>query len=156
LLALGVMVSAPLWEELLFRGLLPTLARKLRGSGSHSMMVLAFAAALLLRWESINKVLHEGFLPLLLAALPPLFVLAMVPLYAVVCQFSRTENGPVVFATALLFGAVHSSVWPTPIALFILALGLGWLAVWTRSLVASVVVHALFNAVSYALLLSGH
>ena len=152
-LGLSVMVSAPLWEELLFRGLLPALCRKLGSGGGYAAMMLALAAALLLRRQQIVEALNAGGVgPLLLAATPALFVLAMLPLYALVCWLSRSKDGPIVFGTALLFGAVHSFAWPTPVALFILGLGLGWLAVWTRSLLAPIVVHALFNAVSFALL----
>jgi membrane protease YdiL (CAAX protease family) len=61
---------------------------------------------------------------------------------------------PVVFATALLFGALHSFAWPTPVALFVLGLGLGALAARSGSLVGPIVLHALFNAVSCVLLLS--
>jgi membrane protease YdiL (CAAX protease family) len=60
-----------------------------------------------------------------------------------------------VFATALLFAAVHSFAWPTPVALFVLGLGLGYLALRTHSLVAPIVLHSLFNGVSYVLLLAG-
>ncbi len=152
LLAFGVLVSAPLWEELLFRGLLPAVFRKFGGKGGHAAMTLAFATAVLLRHHQLAKAFSQGFTPLLLAAMPALFVLAMLPIYAIVCWRSRTENGPVVFGTALLFAAVHSFAWPTPVALFILGLGLGWLAAWTRSLLAPIIVHALFNAVSFGLL----
>jgi membrane protease YdiL (CAAX protease family) len=52
------------------------------------------------------------------------------------------------YGNALLFAAFHSAVWPTPIALFVLGLGLGWLAYRTRSLVGPIVVHLLFNGVA--------
>jgi membrane protease YdiL (CAAX protease family) len=150
-LALGVAVAAPLWEELLFRGLLPALFGKLR-NGGHAAMTLAILAALLLSRKQLLETLDVGGPPLFLAAMPVLFVLALVPVYAIVYWRSRTATGPVVFGTALLFAAVHSFAWPTPVALFILGLGLGWLAVWRRSLVAPIVVHGLFNTVSYLLL----
>jgi membrane protease YdiL (CAAX protease family) len=156
LLAVGVMVSAPLWEELLFRGLLPAVARKLGGTGGYAALMLALAAALLLRRQPIAEALTAGRpVPLLFAVAPVLFVLAMLPLYTLVCWLSRAKDVRIVFGTAVLFGAVHSFAWPTPVALFVLGLGLGWLAVWTRSLIAPVVVHALFNAVSFALLYFG-
>ena len=151
LLAISVSVSAPLWEELLFRGLLPALFGKLR-NGGHAAMTLAILAALLLSRQQLLDTLDRGGPSLVLAAMPVLFILALVPVYAFVCWRSRTQTGPVVFGTALLFAAVHSPVWPTPVALFILGLGLGWLAVWTRNLVAPIVVHGLFNAVSYVVL----
>lgn len=50
--------------------------------------------------------------------------------------------------SALLFAALHSAVWPSPIPLFGLGLGLGWLAYRTHSLAGPFVVHGLFNAVA--------
>jgi membrane protease YdiL (CAAX protease family) len=154
LMAVAALVSAPLGEELFFRGALPALCRKLR-FGGHAAMLLALATALLLRWGDLLDAAGKGAVPLLLAAAPALFVLAMVPPYAVVCWRTRGNGGPVIFGTALLFAAAHSRVWPTPVALFVLGLGLGWLAVRTRSLVAPVVVHSLFNGVSFLLLSYG-
>jgi membrane protease YdiL (CAAX protease family) len=80
-------------------------------------------------------------------------------LFRGVIQRAFTEGGlgghVAVFGTALIFGAVHAFAWPTPIALFVLGVGLGYLALRTRSLVAPVLVHSLFNGVSFALLLLG-
>jgi membrane protease YdiL (CAAX protease family) len=53
-----------------------------------------------------------------------------------------------IYATALFFGTLHSFAWPSPVPLFVLALGLGWLAFRTQNLVAPVVAHGLFNAVA--------
>jgi hypothetical protein len=53
-----------------------------------------------------------------------------------------------IVASSMFFALVHST-WPTPIALFFLGLVLGWLAFRTQSLLASIVVHGLFNLVSY-------
>src|SRR5262249_50828793 len=61
-----------------------------------------------------------------------------------------------IFASSILFAAWHSSVWPSPIALFALSLGLGWLAYRTQSLVAPILLHALFNAVTCLVLLVGY
>ncbi len=153
LLAFGVLVSAPLWEEILFRGLLPAVFRKFRGNGGHAAMMLAFATALLLRRHQLSEAFPKGSTPLLLAAMPALFILSLLPIYAVVCWRSRTENGPVVFGTALLFAAVHSFAWPTPVA-----------AVHPRlsasagsppgpaAFLCSIIVHTLFNAVSFGIL----
>jgi membrane protease YdiL (CAAX protease family) len=52
------------------------------------------------------------------------------------------------YGSSMLFAIFHASVWPTPIALFVLGLGLGWLAYRTQSLVGPMVMHGLFNAVS--------
>lgn len=53
-----------------------------------------------------------------------------------------------VYVSAAVFGLGHSGVWPTPIPLFFLGLGLGWLAVRTRGIFVPIIVHGLFNAVS--------
>ncbi|HEX3314741.1 MAG TPA: CPBP family intramembrane glutamic endopeptidase [Gemmataceae bacterium] len=53
-----------------------------------------------------------------------------------------------IVGTAMFFALVHNA-WPTPIPLFFLGLVLGWLAFRTQSLVPSIVVHGLFNLVSY-------
>jgi membrane protease YdiL (CAAX protease family) len=60
-----------------------------------------------------------------------------------------------VYATAALFAAAHSRIWPTPIPLFVLGLVLGYLAARTNRITACVVLHGLFNAVSYVYLLRG-
>jgi membrane protease YdiL (CAAX protease family) len=153
LLAFSVMVWAPLSEELFFRGALPALCRKVR-SGGHAAMLLAAAAALFMRRDAFAAAGGDS-VKLFYAAMPALFVVGMVPVYLVVCWLSRTQEGPVLFGTALLFAAGHSFAWPTPVALFLLGLGLGGLAVWTRSLIAPIVLHMVFNATSFVLLLLG-
>jgi membrane protease YdiL (CAAX protease family) len=60
-----------------------------------------------------------------------------------------------IFGSSLLFAVAHSNVWPTPIPLFFLGFGLGYLMQRTRSLVAPITLHALFNSVSTILMLSG-
>lgn len=79
--------------------------------------------------------------------LPPWFVFstASEPL-------PRSQVRLMLWGQAMLFAAFHSPVWPTPIPLLVLALGLGWLALRTNSLVAPIVVHMLFNAVASTLL----
>jgi membrane protease YdiL (CAAX protease family) len=181
LVAFLVMVSAPVWEELLFRGVLQRLFTESVWAG-HLAVGLALLTALFssvraLRPESAESP-HTG-LSLLSAFMPVLFILVMVPVYVslwwrstaanvraepvrtypdmepVDLRKRRLSHAPAVFATALLFGATHSFAWPTPIALFVLGLGLGYLALYTRSLVAPVAVHSFFNGVSFALLLTG-
>jgi hypothetical protein len=68
-------------------------------------------------------------------------------------RFRPIDRG--VYASAALFAAVHSAVWPTPIPLFALGLGLGWVAVRTNGILASFLVHGLFNTVSVLFVLSG-
>ena len=52
-------------------------------------------------------------------------------------RFGRGHGNSAIYGTSLLFAAMHSGVWPSPIALFVLGLGLGWLAYRTRSLVGA-------------------
>ena len=53
---------------------------------------------------------------------------------------------------SLVFGALHGAVWPTPIPIFFLSLGLGLLYQRTGSLLAPIALHMTFNGVSTAIL----
>jgi membrane protease YdiL (CAAX protease family) len=57
--------------------------------------------------------------------------------------------------TSFLFAAVHLPQWPAPLAIFLLSLGLGVVYQRTGSLVASVVMHGLFNSLATLVLLGG-
>jgi membrane protease YdiL (CAAX protease family) len=57
------------------------------------------------------------------------------------------------YGTAVLFAAVHSGTWPSPVPLVVLAFMLGWLAYRTQSLIGPMVFHALFNGVTCAALI---
>jgi membrane protease YdiL (CAAX protease family) len=152
MLIFSAMVSAPLLEELTFRGVLqPWLAA--RRWGGHLALLGALALAVEARWGALRAAWPEGIAPLAVAAAPVLFVLALLPIYLFVCWRSRTPLGPALFGTALLFACIHSTVWPTPIPLFALALGLGVLAQRSGSLVGPIVLHSLFNGISCAQLL---
>lgn len=83
---------------------------------------------------------------------PALFVLLVAPMVWVVPPLVRRWLPDVnatcaILGTALLFSAVHP-VWPSPVPLLALAVVLGFLAYRTQSLVPSLVLHALFNAVA--------
>jgi membrane protease YdiL (CAAX protease family) len=149
------MVAAPVLEELTFRGVLqPWLAA--RRWGGHAAMLGALALAVVFRWQHLRDAWPEGIAALAAAAMPALFVLALAPIYLLVCWRSRTPLGPALFGTSLLFACIHASVWPTPVPLFVLSLGLGVLAYRSGSLVGPIILHGLFNGVSCVqLLLSG-
>ncbi len=145
-------IAAPVGEELMFRGAVqPWLA--VRPGGSHLAMLGALAIASWQRSDTLAEACSHGVEALAAASIPVLFVLALVPIYALVWWRSRTPLGPAIFSSAALFASVHASVWPTPVPLFVLALALGALAERTRSLVGPIVLHSLFNGVSCVQLL---
>ncbi len=154
LLVFTATVSAPAMEELLFRGALLSWLER-RAWASHIAMMLAFVLSLPMKGNEA-AVWRQGGWPLALHLAPVLFVAALIVVYLAVCQLSRGPAAPAIFAASALFAAVHSFAWPSPVALFVLALGLGWLAYRTRSLAGPVVLHGLFNAVSCALLFFPH
>jgi membrane protease YdiL (CAAX protease family) len=146
LVVLQAVVLAPIWEELLFRGLLlPRLAK--HAWGGHA----AWAAASVLAGMQLDR---QMTLPSLL---PLLFALA---LWIAGDLATAGETGPywkwrAILGSSALFALIHSSAWPAPVPLFPLAVALGWLAYRTRGIIAPIVLHALFNSVSTLLLLRG-
>jgi membrane protease YdiL (CAAX protease family) len=71
--------------------------------------------------------------------------------YLLLLLLRPRERAPAaLFATAVLFGWFHARVWPSPVALTILALALGWLRWRLRGLAAPVALHAAFNGVACA------
>jgi membrane protease YdiL (CAAX protease family) len=152
LLVLSAVVAAPVLEELVFRGLLqPWFAT--RRAGGAAAMVLAFLMALAMRRTEIEAALPRGLGAVAGACVPAFFVLGLVPVFLLVWWRSRTPVGPAVFGTAVLFSAFHSGVWPSPVPLLLLALGLGYLAYRARSLAAPMLIHALFNGFNCVLIL---
>ncbi len=157
LLFFTAMLAAPVREELTFRGVLqPWFA--VRRWGGHAAMSGAFALTAVLTYSSREAQLIAAWpqpAALAAAAMPILFVLATLPAYALVCWRSRTPVGPAIFGTSLLFACIHTAVWPTPVPLFVLSLGLGILAQRSGSLVGPIVMHGLFNGISCVQLLLG-
>jgi membrane protease YdiL (CAAX protease family) len=116
-------------------------------------MVVSFLVALGFRLTDLSQAIEQRNWDSLVIALQPAgFVMLMVPGYLLVRYFFRSQRGGAIYATALLFGSIHSN-WPTPVALFVLGLGLGWLAYRTQSLVGPMVLHMLFNGVACVTLL---
>jgi membrane protease YdiL (CAAX protease family) len=146
LLVLSGTVIAPVIEELVFRGMLqPWFAA--RPWGSQAALAAAFGWALYSCWDRVRAAVPSGLRPTLFEASPALFVVALAVVNELLRNVSRTPAVPAVFATAVLFAAVHSSVWPTPVALVVLGLALGIMAWRTKSLVAPIILHSLFNGV---------
>src|SRR5262249_571240 len=143
-------------EELLFRGILLRWLYR-RGWGGLACLGSALVVALLSRlgllveaWTGAET--GPDWSAVLRAAAPALFVLALVPGYLVVWRLQRTPFPTALCSSSLLFAVIHSA-WPDPVALFVLALGLGWLAERTQSLVGPIVLHGLFNGIACAQLL---
>jgi membrane protease YdiL (CAAX protease family) len=168
---------APILEELLFRGLLlPWLAQTRAptpdapftlppGRRPWAIMAVAVCVAFVLHAEDINRTWaagdHYGAAAHLV---PALFFLALVPLLYGTSNLSKLrrhlrirsrQDVQAIFASSALFAAVHAHVWPSPVPLVVLAIGLGYLYLRTRSLVGPIVVHGMFNAVSALYLLLG-
>jgi membrane protease YdiL (CAAX protease family) len=156
LLIFSAVVAAPVIEELLFRGVLqPWLAR--RAWGGDAALAVALAIAVLGRWDPIVASLQGRELRALVRELQPaLFTLAMILIYWWVRRRGPAPVFGAIYGTALLFALSHLFAWPTPIPLFVLGLGLGWLAYRFQSPVSSMVLHALFNGAACLMLFLAH
>lgn len=143
-----VCLATPLAEEVLFRGLFVGWTG---GRWYRSWAVLALAAvpAISISVGPDGKVGPLVFLGVL-----------AVGMYAILRVGSARPGFPTrtvvsVYATAALFALAHSRVWPSPVPLFVLGIALGYLATRTNRIAACVVLHGLFNAVSYVYVLRG-
>jgi membrane protease YdiL (CAAX protease family) len=166
LFVLEACVGAALREEVIFRGvLLAWCVGRLRIPGGGGGAALDRAGAVVEPRATPARAAVSPF-----TAARPWFVMAAALGFAVLSdklpavvfavllliglgvlwRFKRTgaRRARAVYATAALFAVVHSGVWPSPIPLFLLGLGLGWLAVRTNGVLVPVIVHGLFNAVS--------
>jgi membrane protease YdiL (CAAX protease family) len=157
LLFFVAVVAASVTEELLFRGLVQRWAR-VQTWRPDAVVVAAFVMALSTRSKDLENAMsglpmHDRLVALVNGAAPAAFVLLMLPGY-VYCEviawrwLPQPNAGRAIYSTSLLFAACHSEVWPSPIPLFFMALGLGFIAYRTQSLVPSITFHALFNLVS--------
>jgi membrane protease YdiL (CAAX protease family) len=149
----SAVVIAPVKEELLFRGVAQSWLSR-RPWGGHIAMFAAFLIAIVERYDKIHAaVANHSFAEVMHQLQPALFVLALLPVYWLIPRLlGRWFAVPAVprgiFGASLVFAVFHSTVWPTPIPLFFLGLGLGFLAYRTQSLTASIVLHSMFNAIS--------
>lgn len=135
LLILQASVLAPIIEEVIFRGLILMALR-----AAHEALTWVVLAG------AVGVAAYYG------GPAPAVFA-GVVALGWVGVRFAGADRG--VYGSALVFAAVHSAVWPTPIPLFALGLGLGVVAVRTNGVVAPAIVHGLFNTVSVLFVLSG-
>lgn len=141
-------VLAPVFEELAFRRVLVPWAA---AAPYRSRLVMAAGAPFALsRLYGTDPIIA-----------PTLFLVVLAAGYVGLVHGPELANRPsrpaagAVYATAAFFGLAHSHVWPTPVPLFVLGLGLGYLTLRTRSVWPGVVAHGLFNAVAAVVVLRG-
>lgn len=152
LFVLQACLFAPIVEEWLCRGiLLPWTIR--RSYRTWIVLGSAISLAVLAGLAAENPINRHGAAAFLTG------VLVLCGLAALKCPRGRAavrgRRWGGVAASAALFAALHSTVWPTPVPLFVLGIGLGWLALATRGILVPVIVHGLFNAVSVLMVLRG-
>ncbi len=131
LFVLSACVAAPVIEEFLFRGLLVPWA----GGRRHRPWLLMGWSVLVIVMVTRQPVM-------------PLVFVAVLAAGQFLVRWPGKRTGRAIWSSSALFAAVHSAVWPSPIALFVLALGLGYVTARTRSWIPAAVAHGLFNLVS--------
>jgi membrane protease YdiL (CAAX protease family) len=148
-------LSAPLFEEVLLRGILQPLLVE-RPQYADAMVVTSLVLATLMGLGfGVDSATASGMRwgPLaFLATVGPGYVL-----FEALTQrwLPRPGSARAIYATSLLFAVLHAGVWPTPVPLFFLSLVLGFVAYRTQSLVGPIVMHSLFNLVSLLPLMPG-
>lgn len=151
-LVTSAVLIAPFLEEFLFRGLLLRWLAN-RPTGVFVTLGLTLTLAVLTRatkaenaWRDHNWIgLADAFAPVLFVAL----ITAVIEILAMLDLRPRTRaEWRAILTSSLLFAIAHANVWPSPLALFLLAICLGWVACRTQSIVPCIVAHSLFNAVA--------
>jgi membrane protease YdiL (CAAX protease family) len=152
LIVLSAVVVAPIIEELFFRGLTQQwLAR--RSWGGLAGLGLALGQALWMRADHFQPAWqHDGVSGVLLELAPALFIVALLPGWALLHWRWRSPAAGAIYGTAAFFAASHSFAWPQPVPLFVLGLGLGLLYDRTKSLYGPILCHGLFNSVACVIL----
>jgi membrane protease YdiL (CAAX protease family) len=170
LFLLQTTVLAPVMEELIFRGLLlPWLCQRRQIPNKDPLVVLppqrsalvfgfAILIAAMVNIEAITAGVQQRHLSQVLAHLiPAFFFMLLFGLYLILPRYKRLvkhlrirspQHVRAIIASSALFAAFHVHVWPSPVPLFVLAIGISYLAVRTNSVIGPIVVHSLFNAVS--------
>ncbi len=154
-------IAAPIYEELVFRGVLQGwLSRATRGGH----MAVAMIALVVGHLPMLNFLLDSSEKARFPGWEPTGFAILLAAGYLIACYRTfvlnpmRSEEKPehpslAILGTSMLFAVVHGSAWPAPIPLFFLSLGLGWMAQRTHSLIGPILCHALFNGISCLALL---
>jgi membrane protease YdiL (CAAX protease family) len=138
---LSTCVMAPALEEFLFRGL---LVPWVGGKWYRPWVLLAFAVGI--GWHDRDANINIPAIAFGVVLAAALFSLLWVGKRWRPSFPRRTVMA--VWSSSALFALFHATIWPSPIPLFVLALGLGYLTARTRSWVPAAVAHGLFNAAS--------
>lgn len=143
LFILSACIATPIFEEWFVRGVLLPFAAK---SLERSIGIIAFSAVMIF---SFTKGVQIG---------PLIFYAVLVFGFWLLLQRTSAETSKAyaaVYASSVFFAMAHSSVWPSPLPLFLLSILFGWLAIRTGGIACSIIVHGLFNAVSTFYVLLG-
>jgi membrane protease YdiL (CAAX protease family) len=156
LAVLSAVILAPATEELIFRGVIQRwLYRILHPQPDGEIVIEPRPASP----ETLYQVNNDTELE---TTQEPLTDLATRPVEAapsappgpirdLATRLGRLQIQPIVM-TSLLFAAVHYPQWPAPLGIFVLSLGLGYVAQQSGSLIAAMVMHSLFNGLGTLLL----
>jgi membrane protease YdiL (CAAX protease family) len=143
LFVVAVCGFGPLGEEFLYRGLiLPWVGRRLWRPW------IVFVISLALTSLSLEFGTHQYWSAVVFVVLlgGVQFLLQRIKKWGWTRFPRRTVLA--IWSSSMLFAVAHVNVWPSPIALFVLALGFGYLTVRLGSFYPAVLSHMLFNAVS--------
>jgi membrane protease YdiL (CAAX protease family) len=162
LFAVQVVLIAPVTEEILFRGLIApwidrvtnadnTVSESLRARVVH---IGAITLGFLLTQNEIVRGYNTDSISFLRALLPTLFAMVILGI-SESKKLRLIPHGPAILASANLFAAIHSNVWPSPVPLLILGVGLGSLRFLSGSIGAGIILHGAFNAVTVVYLVLG-
>jgi membrane protease YdiL (CAAX protease family) len=155
---LTAVVLAPLFEELMFRGILQswlvrTLGRRARATASP--VSLSDAYVIDLAESPSARAYPDPEFASAEAVSKDQFHSQVTPGTTLAEAEPHHSGALAIVFTSLIFGAVHAPQWPAPIALFLLAIAIGTVYHRTGSLIAAIIMHAAFNAFSTLALFVG-
>jgi membrane protease YdiL (CAAX protease family) len=156
LAVLSAVILAPATEELIFRGVIQRWLSRVLNPQMDDEIVFEELS------ESLETPIHERNVAELetaqessneLAARPDEVATPAPPrpIRELAIRLRPLQIQPIVM-TSLLFAAVHYPQWPAPLGIFVLSLGLGYVAQQSGSLLAAMVMHSLFNGLGTLLL----
>ena len=149
-------IVAPVFEEIMFRGIIQSWLIRLGTVGRHKRLRADAENAVI---PSIDELTPDPEWHAEPAPSVKEFAAAAVTMPSpqpetIDDSFGRrrAEMAGIVL-TSLIFAAVHGPQWPAPIPLFILSVVIGYVYQRTGSLIAAICMHAAFNGFSTVLLL---